>query len=305
MHVHGATHGPRLVISLVVTLAFVVAETIASVAGSSLALLSDAGHNASDALALGLAAYAIWVSKKPANEKNTYGYHRVSILTALFNAVSLILIAVLIFVEAMERFSKPQPVAGNLMMAVAAVSVLMNTVIAWLLAGGAKHSLNMRAAFVHMLGDALSAVAVVAAGFIVKRTGWTYADPTVSVLIALFILYTAWGIVRESVTILLEATPKDLNIENMVSAMSKVPSVLSVHDVHAWSVSDGMNYLSCHVVVPSTCTMDQIGEVIRNINELLSTRFQIAHATIQAETEGSCDHREHPDSRFCSPRVAP
>ena len=173
-----------------------------------MALMSDAGHNASDALALGLAAYAIWVARKPANKKNTYGYHRVAILTALFNAVSLVVIAAIIFVEAGHLFLKPEPSQGSLMVWVALVSVFMNTVIAWALAGGAKESLNMRAAFVHMAGDAMSAVAVVIAGLVVKQTGWMYADPVVSVLIGLFILYTACGIVRDATNILLEASPK-------------------------------------------------------------------------------------------------
>lgn len=172
VHVHGSTQGPRLALSLLVTLSFVIGEAVAGYRANSLALLSDAGHNASDALALGLAAYAIWVAKKPANKKNTYGYHRVAILTALFNAVSLVAISFVIFAEAWRLFLKPESVGGDLMIRVALVSVFMNTVIAWALQDGAKDSLNVRAAFIHMVGDAASAAAVVVAGFIVKQTGW-------------------------------------------------------------------------------------------------------------------------------------
>ncbi len=295
MHVHGATHGPKLILSLAITLLFVIGEAVAGYFANSLALVSDAGHNASDALALGLAAYAIWVAKKPANAKNTYGYHRVAILTALFNAVSLIVIGVVILVEAIELFIKPEQVVGTLMIWVAAVSVLMNTVIATLLAGGAKDSLNMRAAYIHMAGDALSAAAVVAAGFVVKATGWVYADPLASALIGAFILYTAWGIVRESGAILLEAAPRGLDFQRMVEAMETVPSVGAVHDVHVWTVSDGMNYLSCHVELPEGSSIEDVSVAIGRLNELLAHDFGIAHATIQAEVTGHCE--ESP--RFC------
>jgi len=299
MHVHGSTHGPRLILSLIVTSAFVIGEAIAGYLAHSLALMSDAGHNASDALALGLAAYAIWISKRPANERKTFGYHRANILIALFNAVSLVVIGVVILVEAWELFLKPQTVTGTLMMWVASISVLMNTVIAWLLSGGAKESLNMRAAFLHMAGDAISAAAVVVAGFAIKQTGWVYADPLVSALIAVFILYTAWGIVREATEILLESTPKGLDFDQMILAMSEVPGVCAVHDVHVWTVSDGMHYMSCHVVVGDNSTIADCSRIIHEVNELLAHRFDIAHATIQTEQEGTCAHAAGETPIFC------
>ena len=193
---------------LIVTLAFVVGEAFAGFVSNSLALLSDAGHNFSDAFALGLAAYAVWIARKPSNAGKTYGYHRASILTALFNAATLLVIAVVIVIEAVSIFRHPQPVHGELMMWVAAVSVLMNTVIAALLRGGASHSLNVRAAYIHMAGDALSAVGVLAAGWVVKSTGWTYADPAVSVLIAGFIAWSSIGVARDATNVLLEGSPK-------------------------------------------------------------------------------------------------
>ena len=287
-HVHGATQGPMLWISLVVTMVFVVGEYIAGRKANSLALISDAGHNLSDALALGLAAYAVWIARKPANARKTYGYHRVSILTALFNAVTLIVIGIFILVEAYHLLRAPEPVNGSLMMWVAAIAVMMNTVIAALLRGSAKESMNMRAAYVHMAGDALSALGVLIAGFVVRATGWRYADPTVSVLIAAFIIYSSWGIVREATEVLLEGTPKDLDVERMVAAMGRVSGVCAVHDLHTWTVSDGMNYLSCHVVVAETCTMSECSKLIQALNEMLFHDFQIAHATIQTELAGDC-----------------
>jgi cobalt-zinc-cadmium efflux system protein len=288
MHIHGSTAGPRLWISLGITLAFVIGEAIAGYIGNSLALLSDAGHNASDALALGLAAYAVWVANKPADRKKTYGYHRVSILSAFANAVTLIVIGILILVEAFEFFRNPHAVNGNLMMWVAGVSVLMNTIIAWMLSNHAKSSLNMRATFIHMAGDALSALAVVIAGLVVKQTGWLYADPVVSTLIAIFILYSSWGIVKDSTNILLESSPKGLDIEEMVRRMRLVPNVKNVHDLHVWTVSDGMNYLSCHVAVTEDQSMKECCDLINNLNALLAKEFGIAHATIQTEIEGMC-----------------
>ena len=303
-HVHGSTHGPRLVASLVLTIIFVIGEGIAGFRANSLALMSDAGHNASDALALGLAAYAIWAARKPANKRKTCGYHRVAILTALFNAVSLVVIAAVIFVEAGHLFLRPEPVQGNLMVWVALVSVFMNTVIAWALSAGAKESLNMRAAFVHMAGDALSAVAVVIAGLVVKQTGWLYADPLVSVLIGLFILYTAWGIVKEATNILLEASPKGLDVDRMVEAMKGVPSVCSVHDVHVWTVSDGMHYLSCHVELAENSNIQDSTKVIQELSELLAHEFDISHATIQTELEGTCEPTGDSPT-FCEETAAP
>jgi len=298
-HAHGATHGPLLWISLVITLAFVVGEYLAGRRANSLALISDAGHNLSDALSLGLAAYAVWIAKKPADARKTYGYHRVAILTALFNAVTLVGISLLILVEAYHLFLAPEPVNGTLMIWVAGVAVLMNTVIAYLLQGGAKESMNMKAAYVHMAGDALSSLGVLIAGLIVRATGWRYADPTVSVLIAVFILYSSWGILREATEVLLEGTPKDLDTEAMVKAMGEVDRVLAVHDLHTWTVSDGMHYLSCHIVVDALSTMEDCGSVLHDLNHLLGEKFGIAHATIQVETSRMCEEEGERAPLFC------
>lgn len=294
-HVHGPTSGKKLWISLIVTLAFVVGEAFAGWVSHSLALLSDAGHNLSDALALGLAAYAIWIARKPATARHTYGYHRVAILTALFNAATLVVIALWIGVEAYQRFRHPEPIHGSLMIWVATVAVLMNTVIAVALSGDAKNSLNSRAAFIHMAGDAISSLAVVIAGVIVHYTNWVYADPLVSVLIAAFILYSAVGIVRDATDILMEATPKDLNVGELVAGIKTVSPVCDVHDLHVWTVGDGLRFLSCHVALPATCSLEQCAAIVDTLNHKLHDDFGIEHATIQTEIEGLCKMTEATD----------
>lgn len=291
-HTHGPKSGKLLWVSLIVTLVFVAGEALAGWVSHSLALLSDAGHNLSDALALGLAAYAVWVARKPATAKHTYGFHRVSILTAQFNAATLIVIALFIGIEAIRRFMHPEPVGGSLMIWVAAVAVVMNTVIAAALSGDAKSSLNSRAAFVHMAGDAISSLAVVIAGVVIHYTRWPYADPVVSLLIAAFIIYSAVGIVCDATSILMEATPKDLDVDKLINGIKAVSPVCDVHDLHIWQVGDGLNFLSCHVALPVSTDLQQCAAVVTALNKKLHDDFSIEHATIQAEVEGCCDMNE-------------
>ncbi len=299
-HTHGATSGRGLWLSLGMTGAFVAAEAYFGHRAHSLALISDAGHNVSDALALGLAAYAVWVARRPASPGKTFGYHRVAILTALANAAALVVIALGILVGAFAAFEHPQPVQGTLMIWVAAFGVLMNTVIAKQLQGDSKHSLNARAAYVHMAGDALSSLGVVLAGFLIKATGWTFADPLVSLLIAGFILYSSWGIIGEATNILMEGTPKGMEVEALAAAIKSTPPVLDVHDMHVWTVSDGLHFLSCHVVLPSDCTVSESQSIVAVLNERLHDDFGIGHATIQTETVGSETCRHDADALLCA-----
>ena len=283
-HVHGATQGTKLFLSLGMTTAFVGIEAFYGYRAHSLALLSDAGHNLSDALALALAAYAVWVAKRPATPRKTFGYHRVAILTALANAAALLVIAGVILWEAAQGFVRPPPAQGLTMAAVAAVALLMNTVIASWLKGDAAHSLNSRAAYVHMLGDALSSAGVLAAGLLVHFTGWRYADPLVSALIAAFIVYSSWGILTEATNVLLEGTPDNVDVDALVRALKATPPVTDVHDLHLWTVGDGLHFLSCHVVLPPDTTMDEASCAVSLLNTRLHDDFGIAHATIQTET---------------------
>ncbi len=287
-HVHGPTSGRKLWISLAVTLLFCAGEAFAGVISHSLALLSDAGHNLSDALALGLAAYAVYAMQKPASGNHTYGYYRVSTLTALFNASTLVVIALLIGVEAVSRFRHPEPVGGNLMIWVALVAVLMNTLIAVALSGDAKKSLNSKAAFIHMAGDALSSFAVVVAGIVVHYTRWPYADPSVSILIALFILWSAFGIVKETTDVLMEKAPKELDLEKIARTITSVAPICGIHDLHVWTVGEGKILLSCHVALPDGCSLDECSGIIDEVCKKLHEQYEIGHATIQPEVDGLC-----------------
>jgi cobalt-zinc-cadmium efflux system protein len=298
-HVHGATSGRLLWISLIITLAFVGVEVFFGFRARSLALLSDAGHNASDALALGLAAYGVWIARRPATSGKTFGYHRVAILTALLNASVLVLISIGILAEAASAFRHPRPADGALMMAVAAVALLMNTVIAYMLRDDSHRSLNARAAYVHMAGDALSSVGVLAAGALVRYTGWTAADPAVSVIIAVIILYSAWGIIEDATNVLMEGTPKNLDVAALVEAMRSVEPVRDVHDLHVWTVGDGIHFLSCHVVLPDTCTMAQATCAVAALNDRLHDRFGIGHATIQTEIGDGAGCRADSQALYC------
>ena len=289
-HSAGGMSEGRLRLSLLLTIGFVAVEGIAGARAHSLALLSDAGHNFTDALALLLSWYALRVARKPATSGKTYGYHRVGILTALFNSLTLLVIAGLIFAEAFRLFAHPEPVQSGPMIVVALIAVLMNTVIAMWLHGASHDSLNMRSAFIHMLGDAFSSAGVVVAGIAIRFTGWAYADPLVSVLIGIFIVYTSLGIVKEAVNVLLEGTPSGLDMKKLVTAMQVVPGVEDVHDLHVWTIGDGMNALSCHLRVGGS---DAAGaaKVVREVKEMLAAHYSVRHSTIETECNG-CDTNE-------------
>ena len=292
-HSAGGMSEARLKLSLVLTLAFVLLEAVAGVRAHSLALISDAGHNFTDGFALLLSWYALWIARKPATPGKTYGYHRVGILTALFNAVTLLAIAAFICVEAVHLFAHPEPVQSGPMIAVAIVAVIMNTVIAIGLHSGSHDSLNMRSAFIHMLGDALSSAAVVVAGLVIRFTGWQYVDPIVSVLIALFIFYTSIGIVRDAVNILLEGAPRGMDMKRLVAAIQSVPGVEDVHDLHVWTIGDGMNALSCHLRV-AEADIPRASTVVSDVKAMLAANYSMRHTTIETECAGC-----HTSEVFC------
>ena len=290
--------GRLLVISIVITIAFVIGEAIAGYFSHSLALLSDAGHNFSDALALFFSWYGFWIARKPSTAKRTFGHHRVGILAAVVNSVSLVLIALLIFWEAFSRMR--QPVAGRStpIITVALIAVLLNTLISLWLRRAARKDLNVRSAYLHMLGDAVSAVGVVIAGVVVALTGSSIADPLVSIIIALLILWSSWGILREAVNVLLEAMPEGMNIDSVEQTIAAVEGVNAVHDLHVWTIGSGIIACSCHVTVEEQ-TVREGENVLRLVAEVLRHKHGIAHSTIQVEVEG-CD----PNDMFCILRVA-
>jgi cobalt-zinc-cadmium efflux system protein len=287
-HFAGATTG-KMALALALTLAFVFGELVAGWFAHSLSLLSDAGHNFADAAALGFSWYALWIARKPAHDGMTYGYHRVGILAALVNAVSLVVISLLIFWEAVERWRHPEPVEGWLMIGVALVAIALNAMISVWLHAGAKHDLNVRSAYLHMVGDAVSALGVVVAGVVVVLGGPPLADAIASFLIGALILWSSWGILKESVNVLLEGTPFGLDMAAVEQAIAAVPGVLNVHDLHVWTVGSGMIACSCHVRVPEQ-SIREGQQICKSVVDQLGQQFGISHTTVQIEVE--C-HEEH------------
>jgi cobalt-zinc-cadmium efflux system protein len=298
-HDHGGSlTGQRLLLSIFITLAFVAGEAIAAYFSHSLALLSDAGHNFSDALALVFSWYGVWMAQKPSSAKRTFGHHRVGILAAVVNSVSLVLIALFIFWEAGVRLRHPEPVQSTPMIVVALVAVLINTLISLWLRSSAKKDLNVRSAYMHMLGDAVSAAGVVVAGVVMATTGAYIADPLVSILIGLLILWSSWGILKESVNVLLEGIPKGLNMESVEQTICGVAGVEAVHDLHVWTVGSGIVACSCHITVEEQSVRSG-QNVLRAVADALEQNFGIAHTTIQVEAEG-CEEND----MYCLMKVA-
>ena len=296
-HTHVAPESGRsLGLSILLTFAFVLGEAIAGSFAHSLALLSDAAHNLADALALIFSWYAIRVARRPPDARRTYGYHRVGILVALVNAVTLVVLALWIFWEAVQRLQSPGPVESGPMIGVALIAVALNGVISLWLRGGAKHDLNVRSAYLHMLGDAFSAMGVVVAGIVVATTGAAIADPIVSFLIGGLILWSSWGILTEAVDVLLEAAPKGLDMAALEHGIKDVPDVIDVHDLHVWTVASGMIACSCHIVIEEQSASSG-QNVHRAVASMLKHHYGIGHTTVQVEVEGCAS-----DEMYCTMR---
>jgi cobalt-zinc-cadmium efflux system protein len=275
----------RLSLSLFITAAFVLVEVAAGILGNSLALLTDAAHNFTDVIALGLSWYALRIASRPAHAGKTFGYHRVGILVALVNSTSLMLIALGIFYEAWRRFVSPPEVNAPILIGVGAVAFVVNMVTAWLVKKGSENDLNLRSAFLHLVGDVLSTLGAVVAGVMILFTGWNWLDPLVSALIGFFILWNAWGILRQTIHILLESAPENVDVPQMVADIRAVGGVRDIHDLHVWSINENLRMLSAHVVTDDI----SIGEgriIQQSINEMLARGYNIHHVTLQLECEG-------------------
>jgi len=284
-HHHTGVSDYKMSLAVGLTILFVSGEVVAGWLGHSVALLSDAGHNFADAMALLLSWYALRIANRPACASRTFGYHRVGILAALVNAVSLVVISLFIAWEAVGRLIHPQPVQGLVMICVAGAAVVLNATIAFWLHHGAEYDLNVRSAYLHMLGDALSSCAVIGAGLIVAISHNPLADPIVSFIIAGLILWSSWGILKESVNVLLEASPVGLDMAAVGNVIGQVPGVLDVHDLHVWTVGPGVVACSCHVLVAEQA-ISSGQQVLRSVVDQLKDRFQINHTTVQVEVEG-------------------
>jgi len=258
----------------------------AGIRAHSLALFSDAGHNVTDALALVLAWVANHLESKPANEIKTYGYQRAGVLAAFVNALTLAGLAAWIFYESAGRLKRPEPVHERIMIAVALLGLLLNGGIMWALRAASRKDINVRSAFVHMLGDALGSLAIIAGAVAIAYTGWVQLDPLLSILIGLLIVWTAWDIINESLNILLEGLPRGLNLRDVIGSMQAVEGVLEVHDLHIWSLGSSTHALSCHVLIEDV-PPSASDAILQRLNGMLAQRFHIFHTTVQFE-HASC-----------------
>ena len=281
-HHHGPSSGPVLAWSLIATTAFVLIEIFFGLRAHSLALISDAGHNATDALALVLAWFAVYLQGKPADESRTFGYHRAGVLAAFVNALALILLSAWMLYESWLRLFHPVVPDDQVMMWVAIGGIALNGGIMLGLYRASADDINIRGAFLHMLGDLVGAVGIVVGSLVMRATGWTAIDPLLSILISVLIVWTAWDITRESLNILLEGLPRGLKLSEVVQAVRNVDGVLDVHDLHIWSLGSQSHALSCHVLIDDM-PPSQSDRILQDVNGLLGSRFHIHHTTVQFE----------------------
>ncbi len=283
----------RLALAFAITTAVLVLEVFGGILSGSLALLSDAGHVFTDLVALGLSWYGVKQRDRPSNYRMTYGYHRVGIFVAFLNAATLIGIALIIVWEAYRRLMDPRPVAGELMFVVAAVGLAVNLLVLVVLRHRGN-DLNVRSAFLHVAGDALASVALLVSGVVIIATGWNWMDPATSIIIAVIIVFGSMRILTESVHVLLEGAPGNIDVGEVIRTISQVPGITEVHHLHLWSITPTIRALSCHVSVEDVA-VSEAATVLARVNELLERRFAIGHTTIQLEASG-CD----PNELYCT-----
>jgi len=280
-----------LKVALALTCVVLLVELIGGLISHSLALLADAGHVLTDVFALALAWFAASQANRPADARRSYGYHRIGILAALVNSVTLIVIVVVIGYEAVRRLAHPEPIEGGIVVIAALIGIAINTFVLFGLRG-ASTSLNMRAALLHVVGDIGASAGVVLAGVVVLLTGWLYVDPLLSLGIAVLIAFGAWGIVRETVNLLMEGTPREIDLAAVTEEITGTELVTSMHDLHVWALSSDEMALSCHVVV-GDCPLGVAEHVVRDLESRLCDKFAFGHTTIQVESCHPCGEIHH------------
>ncbi|HEX5430585.1 MAG TPA: cation diffusion facilitator family transporter [Bryobacteraceae bacterium] len=273
--------GKVLMISLALTVGFVAAEAVVGLQSGSLALLSDAGHNFTDAFGLVLAGVGYLFQSRPGNQVKTFGYHRMGVLAAFLNALLLVVLAAALFYESAQRLRNPEPVAASAMIWVASAGLVLNLAIARGLHGHGA-DLNLRAAWVHMIGDAASCIAIIIGAIVIHYTGWLAVDPVLSLIISAAIVWTAWDIFKDSLNILLEGLPKGLKLSDVAKSLRTVSGVIDVHDLHIWSLGSEAHALSCHLLIEDMPPSES-ESILRSVNRVLCDRFDIHHTTIQFE----------------------
>jgi cobalt-zinc-cadmium efflux system protein len=280
----------RLALTLGLSVVYMLAEVAGGLITGSLALLADAGHMLSDAAALGLSLFALWICQRPPTPQRTWGYHRTEILAALANGATLVGISIYVLIEAASRFRHPHPVEAPLMMGIAAGGLAVNLIALRILSGGRADSLNVRGAWLHVLTDTLGSVQAIAAGALIWGFGWSWADPLASVLISLLVLYSAWHLLRETLGVLMEGAPGHIDVDQVRETLCCLPGVAEVHDLHVWTITSGLESLTVHVVVEDRAAhCDMLGQV----RALLHDRFGIDHLTVQIEPPAFEEHGMH------------
>ncbi|MBX5450903.1 cation diffusion facilitator family transporter [Thermogemmatispora sp.] len=300
-HAHAHAHDlPRrsLRLAFLLTTVILLSQLVGGLLANSLALFSEAGHVVTDLFALGLAWFAAVQAERPANARRTFGYHRVGILAALINAVTLIAIAVLILVEAIGRLRHPAEVQPLAMFVTPLIAIAINLFISVVLQRQSQHNLNTRAALLHVLGDVGASLAVIAGGLVLLLTGWSAVDPLLSVGIALLLAFGAWQVVQEATDILLEAAPRGLSVTQLAHDMLQVEGVREVHDLHVWTIASGMPALACHATIDDG-TPARSASIRRALTQMLTEKYHIDHATIQFESEKDRQSCCHAQSLYC------
>lgn len=287
---HGSSHRKRLGWAFAMSFTYMLAEFIGGWLTNSLALLADAGHMLSDVAALALSFFAIWIASRPSPSHRTYGYYRAEILAALVNGASLIAIALMIFWEAVQRFQKPEQVAGEMMMGIAVGGLVINLISMSILHGGRNENLNLKGAWLHVMMDALGSIGAIAAGLAIWLFEWNWVDPLASILIGLLVIYSSWRLLAEAVSVLMESAPSGVDVDEVQQSLFEVNGVTEIHDLHIWTITSGLISLSAHAVVNGDRTHH---DILSELRELVHDRFSIDHITIQIEPEGF-EEREIP-----------
>lgn len=289
-HIGHTSEQGKLLAAVLVTFVFALIEAAAGWWSGSLALLSDAGHMITDSSALGLAAFAAWLARRPPSARHSYGLVRAEVLAALFNSVLMLALIVYIVTEALTRFRDPHPVSGGVVMVVATLGLVINLLIAWILSRGA-HSLNSRAALLHVMGDALGSVAAIVAGTVIYFTGWMPIDPILSIVVSMLILFSTYNLLREALHVLMEGVPSHIELSRVGQDLAAIKGVLRVHDLHVWTLSSGTIALSAHLEIQ---TLSEWPEIMVRAREQMESRHNIRHTTLQPEVLSPAPLLFHP-----------
>lgn len=287
-HVHDHTHGANkktLMISFIIITGYLIIEAIGGLITNSLALLSDAGHMLSDSISLGVALLAFTLGEKAANHSKTYGYKRFEILAAVLNGITLVLIAIYIFYEAIQRFQNPPEVTSTGMLIIASIGLLVNIFVAWIMmrGGDIEENLNMRGAYLHVISDMLGSIGAIMAALLIIFFGWGWADPLASVIVAILVLRSGYFITKSGIHVLMEGTPLNVDVVDVIQTIQNTKGIQNVHDLHIWSITSGLNALSCHAVVADHMSIVESEQLLRKIEHDLEHK-NIHHMTIQLET---------------------